>query len=242
MEQNKSNTKVYPPTAAEYINQAKTETHITTAPSHVALAAENVSYLYRGSTPKMVLDQVNLSFQQGVLYALVGPSGSGKTTLLSLLAGLDSPSQGRIVAHGKDVREHGLQTYRRKSVSLVFQSYNLIDYLTPRENVLLGGSCNAAELLDLVGIDAADHNRSVLKLSGGQQQRVAIARALAHHTSILLADEPTGNLDEKTAAGIIDILKMCAHEQGACVVVATHSQALSHSADEIINLEKQTRN
>ncbi|WP_270298546.1 ATP-binding cassette domain-containing protein, partial [Eggerthella sinensis] len=162
--------------------------------AHPILETEHLGYRYAGAHGKTVLENLSLSFQPGTFYAIVGPSGSGKTTLLSLLAGLDAPTTGAILFKGDPVPTRGLAAHRRK-VALVFQSYNLIDYLTPRENVLLGGPCDPAALLAQVGIAEGDFDRSVLKLSGGQQQRVAIARALARRAEVLLADEPTGNLD-----------------------------------------------
>lgn len=203
-----------------------------------ALRLEEVGYSYRDAESSPVLAGVNATFKKGTMYAITGPSGSGKTTLLSLLAGLDRPSRGRVLFEGRDIRDIGLLEYRREAMALVFQSYNLIDYLTVRENVLLGGDCDADELLSLVGIDPELRNRGVLKLSGGQQQRVAIARALAGSSTVLLADEPTGNLDEKTEASVIEILQRCAHDEGKCVVVVTHSGRVAAAADEVVELER----
>jgi len=150
----------------------------------------------------MVLDDISYYFETGKMYAILGASGSGKTTLLSLLAGLDKPIGGQILVDGQDIEKMGLSYHRKNNISLVFQNYNLIDYLTPLENVTLGGKANAAELLEQMGIDNAARKRNVLQLSGGQQQRVAIARALASKAPNLLADEPTGNLDEAIAQEI----------------------------------------
>lgn len=166
----------------------------------------------------------------------MGPSGSGKTTFLSLLAGLDVPVSGKILYKGKDIQKKGLNRHRKENVSLVFQNYNLIDYLTPKENVMLGGKENPEELLTAVGIPSGDWNRKVLQLSGGQQQRVAIARALASPAKVLLADEPTGNLDEKIADEIIGILQKSAHELGKCVIVVTHSKAVADAADMVVKI------
>lgn len=131
----------------------------------------------------------------------------------------------------------GLNYHRKHNISLVFQNYNLIDYLTTVENVKLGGSGNAEKLLEEVGIGKEYWQRNVLQLSGGQQQRVAIARALASDAHVLLADEPTGNLDETTADEIIALLKKTAHELGKCVVVVTHSKHLAEEADEILEIK-----
>lgn len=176
--------------------------------------------------------------KKGIMYAILGSSGSGKTTLLSLLAGLDVPVEGTVCVAGEDILQRGLNAHRRDHVSLVFQNYNLIDYLTPVENVKLGGKADAEELLAQMGIDEAQRKRNVMQLSGGQQQRVAIARALASKAPILLADEPTGNLDEDTANEIISIFQKLAHEQEKCVVVVTHSRELAEQADIVLRLKK----
>lgn len=158
------------------------------------LEIKNVSYYYKSQKDKMVLDKISYKFEPGMMYAILGTSGSGKTTLLSLLAGLDVPRGGEILADGENITKSGLSRYRKNKVSLVFQNYNLIDYLTAVENVRLGGKADADLLLTQMGIDNAAKKRNVLQLSGGQQQRAAIARALASKAPILLADEPTGSI------------------------------------------------
>ena len=140
------------------------------------------------------------------MYAILGQSGCGKTTLLSLLGGLDSPVDGQILYDGQDIEKLGLANHRKNNVAFIFQSYNLIDYLTPKENVALTAKLSPQPILERVGLTEEECKRNVLKLSGGQQQRVAIARALASDTKVILADEPTGNLDEDTAAEIISII------------------------------------
>lgn len=202
------------------------------------LELKDVSYYYKSQKDKTILDHVNYQFKKGIMYAILGSSGSGKTTLLSLLAGLDVPVEGTVCVAGEDILQRGLNAHRRDHVSLVFQNYNLIDYLTPVENVKLGGKADAEELLAQMGIDEAQRKRNVMQLSGGQQQRVAIARALASKASILLADEPTGNLDEDTANEIISIFQKLAHEQEKCVVVVTHSRELAEQADVVLRLKK----
>lgn len=182
------------------------------------LEVKNVSYYYKSQRDKLILDHVSYGFECGKLYAILGPSGSGKTTLLSLLAGLDVPIQGEICYDGKPITTKDLAEHRRHHISLVFQSYNLIDYLTPLENVKLGGKGDPKALLGSMGIGEEYWNRSVLQLSGGQQQRVAIARALTSDAKVLLADEPTGNLDEATAWDVIDLLKHIAHEETVCLL------------------------
>ncbi len=202
------------------------------------LELKDVSYYYKSQKDKTILDHVNYQFKKGIMYAILGSSGSGKTTLLSLLAGLDVPVEGTVCVAGEDILQRGLNAHRRDHVSLVFQNYNLIDYLTPVENVKLGGKADAEELLAQMGIDEAQRKRNVMQLSGGQQQRVAIARALASKAPILLADEPTGNLDEDTANEIISIFQKLAHEQEKCVVVVTHSRELAEQADIVLRLKK----
>ena len=204
------------------------------------LQAINLSYAYKTKKDRQVLKQVSADFEEGRFYAVVGSSGSGKTTFLSLLAGLDSPGKGIVKYMGEDIRKKGLNYHRKHNISLVFQNYNLIDYLTTEENVKMGGSKNPRSLLDKVSIPREDWKRNVLQLSGGQQQRVAIARALASEAKVLLADEPTGNLDEDTAQEIIELLKKTAHEHGKCVIVVTHSKALANEADEILEISHGT--
>ena len=204
------------------------------------LEARNLSYAYKSQKSKQILEHVSLIFEERKFYTIVGESGAGKTTFLSLLAGLDSPTEGDILYNGENIQKRGLNYHRKHHVSLVFQNYNMIDYLTAKENVILGGRKNPEELLEKVNIPKEDWNRSVLQLSGGQQQRVAIARALASEAKVLLADEPTGNLDEGTAEGIIDLLKRTAHEIGKCVIVVTHSRRLAKESDRIIQLENGT--
>lgn len=201
------------------------------------LEVKNVSYYYKIKREKMILNDVSVNFENGIFYTIIGPSGSGKTTFLSLLAGLDTAIKGEVLYNGEDITKKGLNYHRRHNISLVFQNYNLIDYLTTIENVKLGGSQDAEELLKEVGIGKEYWNRNVLQLSGGQQQRVAIARALASDAQVLLADEPTGNLDERTADEIIELLKKTAHNLGKCVIVVTHSKHLSEEADKVLEIK-----
>ena len=155
------------------------------------LEVKNVSYAYKTKKDKTILNHVSATFEEGIFYTIIGPSGAGKTTLLSLLAGLDTAVKGTVLCNGEDITKKGLNYHRKHNISLVFQNYNLIDYLTTVENVKLGGSGNAEKLLEEVGIGKEYWQRNVLQLSGGQQQRVAIARALASDAHVLLADEPT---------------------------------------------------
>lgn len=197
---------------------------------------KGVRYSY--DNKRNILKSVNADFEAGKMYAIVGPSGCGKTTLLSLLGGLDSPMEGQILFDGQDIERIGLAAHRKNDVAFIFQSYNLIDYLTPRENVVLTSKLPPLPILERVGLTEEESKRNVLKLSGGQQQRVAIARALASDASVILADEPTGNLDEDTAVEITNILKECAHQMNKCVVIVTHSNELAKQADVIFRLKK----
>ena len=200
------------------------------------LELKNVSYAYEKG--KAVLQNVSGSLETGKMYAILGPSGSGKTTLLSLLGGLDVPTQGGVLFDGEDIAAKGLEHHRRNHISLIFQSYNLIDYMTPVENVRLTAKLDAAPILERLGLEQDEITRNVLKLSGGQQQRVAIARALASDAPVILADEPTGNLDADTAEEITAILKESAHAFGKCVVVVTHDREVAKQADVVLEIKR----
>ena len=199
------------------------------------LELQNVSYSYEKGKP--VLSNISIALEAGKLYAVLGPSGSGKTTLLSLLGGLDTPAQGEVLFDGENIMAKGLEYHRRNRISLIFQSYNLIDYMTPIENVQLTAKQDAASVLDSLGLKKDEISRNVLKLSGGQQQRVAIARALASDAPVILADEPTGNLDEAAAREITAVLRESAHTFGKCVVVVTHSGEVAKQADVVLEIK-----
>lgn len=197
---------------------------------------KDISYSYEKS--RKILTAVNAVFETGKMYAILGPSGSGKTTLLSLLGGLDAPQKGEILFDGENISERGLEYHRRNHVSLIFQNYNLIDYMTPVENVKLTAKQDAMPMLKKLGLTEEEAKRNVLKLSGGQQQRVAIARTLVSDAPVILADEPTGNLDEDTAAEITEVLKNCAHQMNKCVIIVTHSNELAKQVDTVFRLKK----
>lgn len=199
------------------------------------LELQNVSYSYEKGKP--VLSNISIALEAGKLYAVLGPSGSGKTTLLSLLGGLDTPAQGEVLFDGENIMAKGLEYHRRNRISLIFQSYNLIDYMTPTENVQLTAKQDAASVLERLGLKKDEISRNVLKLSGGQQQRVAIARALASDVPVILADEPTGNLDEAAAREITAVLRESAHIFGKCVVVVTHSGEVAKQADVVLEIK-----
>lgn len=205
------------------------------------IEVDRVHYSYgskEARTKRSVLKGATAGFRRATMYAVVGASGCGKSTLLSLLGGLDVPKQGEVRFAGEALAAAGLAEHRRRNVSFVFQSYNLIDYLTAAENVSLATKLSPLPLLEKVGIGPDEAGRNVLALSGGQQQRVAVARALASEAPVVLADEPTGNLDEDTAEGIADILRDTAHRMGKCVICVTHSPALARKADRTLRLAK----
>lgn len=206
------------------------------------LKLENVCYEYH-KTKQQVLTGVSCTFMGGELCAVIGPSGSGKTTLLSLMAGLDEPTEGEIFVDGESLRGMNLDKYRRERISMIFQSFQLFPLLTVMENtgypMEMNGltpkeaTARAFELLKLMGITPEKYKRFPSQLSGGEQQRVAIARALSSGAQILLADEPTGNLDQKNTENILEILRNLAHEKGYCVVVVTHDMQAAELADRV---------
>ena len=199
------------------------------------LEIKNVSYSYTNSREE-ILSSVNQKFELGKFYAIIGKSGTGKSTLLSLLAGLDKPKTGQVLFKNENIDKKGYSNHRKNNISLVFQNYNLIDYLSPIENIRLVNKKASESILIELGLDEKQIKRNVMKLSGGQQQRVAIARALVSKAPIILADEPTGNLDSATAGEIIDILKTLAKERNKCVIVVTHSKEVAEAADIILEL------
>ena len=180
---------------------------------------------------QLIFDHLDLEFERGNVYVILGASGSGKTTLLSLLGGLDTPKGGEILFEGKNIAEMGLDQYRHNCVSFVFQNYNLIEYMTAKENVELIDTGAAANILRQVGLTEDEIGRNVLKLSGGQQQRVAIARALASPAPVILADEPTGNLDEDTARDVTELLVERARSLDKCVIIVSHSPEVAAAGD-----------
>lgn len=202
------------------------------------LELKNVTYQYKKSN-EQVLFLVNQSFESGKFYAIIGKSGAGKSTLLSLLAGLDTPGSGQILFKDQNIAKNGYSYHRKHNISLVFQNYNLIDYLSPMENLKIVNPEATKESLLELGLDETQINRNVLKLSGGQQQRVAVARALVSKAPIILADEPTGNLDKDNATEIIDILKDIAKQKGKCVIVVTHSSEVAEAADIVLELKNK---
>ena len=212
------------------------------------LSLNNISFSY-GKTP--VLKNISFEFEKGKMYCIVGKSGAGKTTLLSLLSGLASPSEGEILYNEKNVAKIDKYTFRSKYIGVVFQSFNLITKYTALENVILSmdvAGCKfnnkkerALELLQSVGLNQDEANRRVLKLSGGQQQRVAIARALSYNPDIILADEPTGNLDGETQNEIMNIFRELA-TQGKCIILVSHSPEVAKLCDKCYELVRIDKN
>lgn len=215
----------------------------------IILKIENVSYRYNDAEKDdYVLKNLNFEFETGKVYAIKGKSGSGKTTLLSLISGLEKDYEGSINFNGKELREIDLDNYRSKDIGIVFQSYNLLPHLTAIENIILSMNVSnlkisnkeekAIELMKSVGLKESQKNRRVLKLSGGEQQRVAIARSLSYNPRMILADEPTGNLDKETENEILKILIDLAKDENKCIIIVTHSENVCNQADIVYELKK----
>ena len=217
----------------------------------VAITLRGLSHTYRTTDgPLTVLGGLDLDVADGGYAAVTGPSGAGKTTLLSLLGGLDAPQSGRVEVGGLDLTQLSgdeLAAYRRATVGFVFQHFGLLETLTAAQNVELAGTLNGAtpserraralQLLDAVGLaDRAAHRPS--RLSGGERQRVAIARALVNQPRLLLADEPTGNLDDESAAMVIELLEAVRHEHGCTLVLVTHHRELAARAEQHVALDR----
>ena len=207
----------------------------------------NLSHTYQdGIKRKKVLNNISFEFETGKFYAILGESGSGKTTFLSLISGLDTLEEGNIFYNEESIKKIGYSKYRLNNVNIIFQSYNLIPYMTALENVIVPMDImhlkikdkkkEALKLLNMLGIDNNTADRTILKLSGGEQQRVAIARSLVGDIEFLMADEPTGNLDEETEERIIKIFKDLV-DKGKCVIVVTHSKKVAQNADVIYRIK-----
>lgn len=206
------------------------------------LTLKNVTYQYEG-TRKSVLKDISVEFSGGKIYTIAGKSGAGKSTLLSLISGLDVCSGGEILYMGQNLKELDRDNYRARNIGVIFQSFNLLTNATAIENIMLSMNISgnkeknkkeyAYALLEKVGVDRETAGRKILKLSGGEQQRVGIARALAHNPDIVIADEPTGNLDADTEAAVLNILTSLAHDEGKCVIIVTHSKKVTSIADEV---------
>lgn len=210
-----------------------------------ALTLKNVTYRYPGAEHD-VLQGISAEFNHGQVHTIVGKSGSGKSTLLSIMAGLDVCGGGEIAFKGRSLASTDRDKYRAKDIGVVFQGFNLVTNATAVENIVLSmniagsdirdKSAHAFALLAQLGISEEDALRPVLKLSGGQQQRVGIARALSHDPAIIIADEPTGNLDQKTEAEILEIFTHLAHVENRCIIIVTHSTKVTQIADVIFGI------
>lgn len=212
------------------------------------ITAKNVGYWYdKGNIP--LYQHVNLTFEKGVLYSILGSSGSGKTTFLSLLAGLEKPKEGDILYEGTSISKMGLTKFRNQKVSIVFQAYNLLPYMTAIQNIVTAMEITrsketdkkayALKMLKKVGISEDLANKNVMKLSGGQQQRIAIVRAMCTDTELIVADEPTGNLDEETSRDIIHLFQELAHKENNCIILVTHEKEVANESDVCIQLKNK---
>ncbi|MDR2571039.1 MAG: ABC transporter ATP-binding protein [Oscillospiraceae bacterium] len=212
------------------------------------LELAGVSYRYDGST-EAVLNDISVAFEKGKVYTIIGQSGAGKSTLLSLISGLDICIDGDVYYNGQNLRQLDRDDYRAKSIGVIFQGYNLLLSSTAIYNITLSMGISesvlkdkkvkkeaAYNLLSKVGIDRETANRKILRLSGGEQQRVGIARALSHDPDVIIADEPTGNLDEHTETAVLEIFTRLAHDENKCVIIVTHSENVTAIADEIIGI------
>lgn len=210
------------------------------------LSLKDVSYRYEGAK-RDVFDNINIDFEKGKVYGIIGKSGAGKSTLLSLISGLDTCKSGEVLYNDNSLKNIDRDLYRAKDIGVIFQGYNLLLNATAKENILLSMNISNSkqenkdkyidDLLKDVGIDSDKANRKILNLSGGEQQRIGIARALSHNPDIIIADEPTGNLDNETEEKIMDILVSLAHKYNKCVIIVTHSKKVCSYLDEIWGLK-----
>lgn len=216
---------------------------------------ENVSYRYKDAKKdEYVFKNLSFDFELGKVYAIKGKSGSGKTTLLSLICGLETNYEGKIFYDNKDLSKIDLDKYRNSDIGIVFQSYNLLPHLTAAENIILSMDINgiknkykekyrnSLKLLEDVGLTKKHGDRRVLRLSGGEQQRVAIARSLSYNPKVIIADEPTGNLDKDTEEDILNIFKKLAKDENKCVIIVTHSENVCKNSDIVYELKKKQEN
>jgi len=206
------------------------------------LMLDNICYRYK-SGDSDVLKNITANFIAGKFYSIVGPSGVGKTTLLSIMAGLDRPTSGKVLINDNELTTIDLNQYRSQSISMVFQSFHLFPLLTALENTSYlmetsgvkrkDAEARAKELLNIVGISEDKHNRYPSNLSGGEQQRVAIARSLSTGARVILADEPTGNLDTMNSSAIVKLLQNLAHDENYCVIIVTHNPEIANISDVV---------
>ena len=214
----------------------------------MSISLQNVSYSYKGKFQTVrAVNGVSYDFEPGKCYAIIGKSGSGKTTLLSLMAGLDLPTEGNILVDGKSTRAWNRNRMRRDAVGVIYQNYNLFPLLSVRENIQYPLELKkvpkqelrrvAAEARERVELPSTYDKRLPNHLSGGEQQRVAIARTLAQGCKIILADEPTGNLDSANTSNIVQILRSLAHDDGCTVIIVTHDHAVAEQCDTVLQMK-----
>ena len=217
------------------------------------LETKDLCFSYKdGGQKRTILNHVNVKFEKGLFYTILGASGSGKTTFLSLIGCLETQQEGIIEYLGTDINQIGLDAYRRYCIAMIFQNYNLITYMSALENVMMamGISQNSRKIneadaylyLKEVGISKTDAKRRVTHLSGGEQQRVAIARALSTNVDIIMADEPTGNLDHETSMQIVSIFKNLAYKKNKCIIMVTHDREIALQSDVILQLDSSVQN
>lgn len=215
------------------------------------LEIKNLSYQYQdGDHKRVIFDNISLSFEKGKFYSITGESGSGKTTLLYCIGGLDQDYKGEILFHEKEIREKGLDFYRRNSVSMVYQNFNLITYLSPLQNIYLASDITdnrksisrkeALTILDHLGIDRPKAKRKVSSLSGGEQQRTAIARAIAMNTELFVCDEPTGNLDTESGMQVMKVFQNLV-QKGKTIIMVTHNEQLADMCDVHYHINQETK-
>ncbi|WP_291293429.1 ABC transporter ATP-binding protein [Enterococcus sp.] len=214
----------------------------------MTLQTEKLGYWYQ-TEAEALFREVDLTFESGKMYAILGSSGSGKTTFLSLITGLDTPKEGKVVYNDTPLNKIGLREYRRKDVSIVFQAYNLLPYMSALDNVITAMAIAKSQQADKrayalanlakVGITEDLAIKKVTQLSGGQQQRVAIVRAICCEHELIVADEPTGNLDETTSKDIVQLFQEIAHEQKKCIILVTHEQEVAKACDVVYELKER---
>lgn len=225
------------------------EKNINKPINNILLSIQNASYQYSDAQKdEYALKDVSYDFEKGKIYAIKGRSGTGKTTLLSLMSGLERCTEGKIIFDSKDLKDINLDYYRSHEIGIVFQSYNLLPFMTVSENIILSMDISgmkienkktaAINLMKSVGLKETYANRKVLRISGGEQQRVAIARSLSYNPKMIIADEPTGNLDKQTEKEILEIFKKLAHEDGKCIIIVTHSPNVCEMVDKVYDLKK----
>lgn len=246
---NKKTTKKIDSSLKKEENKEITKKEVKVNKKNILLSIQNASYRYSDAEEdEYALKDVSYDFEKGKIYAIRGRSGTGKTTLLSLISGLERCTEGKIIFDGKDLKDINLDTYRSSQIGIVFQSYNLLPFMTASENIILSMDASgskienkkdtAIELMKKVGLKKGYADRRVLKLSGGEQQRVAIARSLSYNPKMIVADEPTGNLDKQTESEILEIFKELAHKENKCVIIVTHSPNVCDIVDVVYDLKK----